>query len=91
VTPDELAEIAAQLVARVRDDPVRDNARWLALMVPSPTDWFRLCFALAAAVPDDQSWHELTLWTDPFGGPDTPAAIQRRRKELNEALRWRAA
>ena len=60
---DRLAELAAQLVVRIRDDEPQANARWLAAQLPDPADWFRLCFALAAAVPDDQPWHHLTAWT----------------------------
>jgi hypothetical protein len=63
-TPDELAAIAVELVLRVRDveDP-EANGTWLAERLPEPADWFRLAFALAAAIPDDRSWTALTAWT----------------------------
>ncbi len=65
---DELAEIAAQLIARVRDEPAEANGRWLAAVCPNPTDWWRLLFVIAAAVPVDQSWSNLTAWTRVFIG-----------------------
>jgi hypothetical protein len=55
--------IACELVVRVRDDEPEDNAEWLARRLPDPSDWFRLAFVLAAAVPDDRSWKALTAWT----------------------------
>lgn len=58
-----IAAIAAELAIRVRDDSPEANARWLAAVMPEPADWFRLAFALAAAVPDDRSWKHLTAWT----------------------------
>lgn len=62
-TVDELAAIAVQLVMRVRDveDP-NANGEWLVEQLPDPAEWLRLCFALAAAVPDDRSWAALTAW-----------------------------
>ncbi len=60
---DELASVAAQLVARVRDEIAEDNARWLADACPDPMDQYRLLFVLAAAVPDDLPWKQLTAWT----------------------------
>ncbi len=88
MTPDELAVIAAQLAARVRDDPPADNARWLRNMVPTPTDWFRLCFVLASAVPDDKTWGDLTMWVHRRGVP-VSEEIAARRRVLDEALRPR--
>jgi hypothetical protein len=62
-----LEQVAQQLAARVRDeDPVRVWA-WLAAELPAPKDWYRLCFVLACAVPDDQTWSELTDWSRPVG------------------------
>lgn len=58
-----LGVVASQLVARVRDDEPEANGRWLASQLPDPADWFRLAFALAAAVPVDRSWKQLTRWT----------------------------
>lgn len=60
--PDRLADIAVGLVTRVRDEGPAENARWLALQLPNPQDWFRLAFVLAAAIPDDQAWLHLTSW-----------------------------
>lgn len=91
MTADQLAEIAAQLVARVRDDDPEANARWLGAVLPSSEDWFRLAFVLAAAVPDDVQWSHLTAWARMRevgdGRPDTPEKIETRRVELGEALR----
>lgn len=57
-----LESVAQQLIARLRDDdPVRVHA-WLAAVLPDWRDWYRLCFVLAAAVPDDRTWGELTAW-----------------------------
>lgn len=81
---DELARIAAQLVARVRDVEPDANARWLASELPNPGDWWRLCFVLAAAVPDGAPWRDLTAWTQQpatlrlVGEPAEPARKQRR-------------
>ena len=62
MTEDDLAAIAVQLVARVRDDDPEANGRWLATVLPDPADWFRLAFVLAAAVPDGVAWSHLTAW-----------------------------
>lgn len=71
---ERLARVAAQLVARVRSDDPAANGRWLASQLPDPADWFRLAFVLAAAVPDDQAWGQLTEWTvAPLGPPAPPA------------------
>lgn len=87
---DRLAGIAAQLVARIRDDDPRANAAWLCAVSKGPVDWLRLCFVLAAAVPTDRSWRQLTAWTraseERPGGPDTPDNIERRRDILEAAL-----
>lgn len=60
---DELAAIAIELAGRVRDVDPEANGRWLAAVLPEPGDWFRLAFVLAAAIPDDRSWRQLTAWT----------------------------
>lgn len=62
MTEDELAEVAAQLVARVREDDPATNARWLDAVCPAPADRYALLFVLAAAVPTDKPWTELTKW-----------------------------
>jgi len=64
--PDELAEplatIAVELVTRVRDDPPTEVHRWLATTMEGK-DWLSLAIVLAAAVPVDESWRNLTAWT----------------------------
>lgn len=65
-TPDEraerLAQIAVELVTRVRDEPPEANWRWLLATLPDPLDREALSFVLAAAVPTDQPWTHLTRW-----------------------------
>jgi len=78
-----LTEIAAQLVARVREDDPEANGRWLAAVLREPGDWFRLAFVLAAAVPDDQTWTQLTAW---HTGGDP---IELRRQQWRDAQRRR--
>lgn len=63
---DRLAYVASQLATRVRDFEPEDNGRWLTAMLPDPADWFRLAFVLAAAVPDNQTWRQLTAWARPL-------------------------
>ena len=58
---DRLAEIAAQLAGRVRDDDPDANARWLTAVTDEADRW-ALLFVLAAMVPDDRSVTELTGW-----------------------------
>jgi hypothetical protein len=62
-TVTHLAQTATQLAARIRDENPDDNATWLAQQLPDPGDWFRLSFVLAAAIPDDRTWTQLTAWT----------------------------
>jgi hypothetical protein len=69
--PDRLAEIAVELAVRIRDYDPEANGRWLRAQLPDAADWFRLAFVLAAAIPDDRTWNELTAWT---GQPLKPAA-----------------
>lgn len=59
---DRLATIACQLVARVRTDGADDSGHWLRHVAPTERERFDLLFVLAAAVPDDRSWPELTAW-----------------------------
>lgn len=64
---DRLESVAQQLVARLREeDPHRVHA-WLAMELPEPKDWYRLCFVLACAVPDpaEKTWIEMTSWARP--------------------------
>ena len=60
-TVDRLASIAQQLAGRVRDDDPVANARWLAA-VTTAEEREALLYVLAAAVPDDRTWDELTGW-----------------------------
>jgi hypothetical protein len=85
---EHLTSVAAQLAARIRDDDPEANGRWLLAMVPDSRDWWLLCFVLAAMVPQDRTIQQLLAWTQPLaGGPDTPEAVAKRRRELDEALR----
>jgi len=68
-SPDELASIAIQLVSRVRDEKSEANGAWLREVLPDPEDRFRLCFVLAAAIPDNRPWLALTAWTVPRENP----------------------
>jgi len=93
-TVDQLESVAQQLAARIRDDSPEDVARWLTIMLPEPSDWFRLCFMLAAAVPDDRSWSQLVGWADrretrsPIRyRPSTPEEQELRRRALDQAMR----
>lgn len=71
-----LASIAAQLAARVRDHDPENNGQWLTRQLPDPADWFRLAFVLAAAVPVDQTWRDLTAWARNL--PDTATVLPMR-------------
>ena len=59
---DQLAQVAAGLACRVRDETPADNLAWLDQQIPDPTDRRDLLFVLAAAIPDDRSWTALTAW-----------------------------
>lgn len=91
---DRLAEIAVELTCRVRDDEPAAVHRWLQAVVPD-NDMMALAVILAAAVPDDRTWDELTDWVRlrEFGDgrPDTPEKIALRRRDLVEALGGAAA
>jgi hypothetical protein len=82
---DRLAEVAAELVVRVRDEGPNDNAAWLRMALPDRAARDHLLFVLAAAVPDDRPWMHLTAWTVAPRRPDgpqpcgTPAAAKRHR------------
>lgn len=86
---DRLAEIAAQLAGRVRDDDPEANGRWLAAMVPDPRDWWRLCFILAAAVRDDVPFTTQTAWAllQPCGTASALRRHQSRGEPVCEACR----
>ncbi len=90
---DRLAEIAAQLVGRVRDEAPADFQRWLGnAMADAGVQgaYEGLAIALACAVPVDVPWLQLTSWAlvrgYGDGRPDTPEKIAVRRRELVEAL-----
>lgn len=84
IDADQLEQIAQQLAGRVRDDDPEANARWLTNILPDPADWFRLAFALAAAVPDDKPWTELVAW---HCGLEHP--LDRRRRQWRESQQSR--
>lgn len=83
---DRLAEVAAELAVRVRDDDPNANLRWLLATLPDDRARLDLLFVLAAAVPDDRPWAHLTAWTvapRPAPSPQpcgTPAAAKRHRE-----------
>lgn len=81
---DTLAEVAAELVVRVRDCGPDDNAAWLLERLPDPGDWFRLAFMCAAAVPDDRSWNQLVAWARE-GRTPTPAVDKPERGKATAA------
>jgi len=57
-----LESVAQQLIGRVHEEDPKLVWAWLAAELPNPTDWYRMCFVLACAVPDDKTWSELTGW-----------------------------
>jgi hypothetical protein len=59
---ERLAQVAVELVARVRDEPADANWRWFLAALPDPLDREHIAFVLAAAVPVDQPWSHLTRW-----------------------------
>lgn len=74
---DRLAEIAAQLAVRVRDDTPDEVGAWLREQLPNPSDWWALTFVLAAAVPLDRPFSHLTAWAR-----INPEVIEHRRAVL---------
>jgi len=84
MTEAELESIAQQLVARLRDDDPEAVNRWLCSQVSNPNDWYRLCFVLAAAVPDDQRWSELLAWWT--GPPMEPVKTRPRAGEFIDEI-----
>lgn len=60
---DRLAAVAVEMVVRVRDDDPDSNRDWLLSALPDAFDREALSFVLAAAVPDDRTWRQLTAWT----------------------------
>lgn len=86
---DRLAEIAVELVVRVRDDEPNAVHRWLRAVV-ADNDMMALAVILAAAVPEDRTWDQLTSWVRlreyGDGRPDTAEKIALRRAALDQAL-----
>lgn len=87
---DELADIAQELICRVRDDDPEGNGRWL-LNTTTEADRFALLFVLAAAVPDDRPWTALVGWAAtrpadrvlrPHGTRAAVGRHQRRKEKL---------
>jgi len=78
---DRLAEIAAQLAARVRDDDPEVVGRWLGSELPNPGEWWRLAFVLAAAVPIDRPFAHLTAWVR-TAAVERDEVIEQRRAVL---------
>ncbi|EEP73527.1 hypothetical protein MCAG_03854 [Micromonospora sp. ATCC 39149] len=84
---EHLAEVAADLVVRVRDDDPEANLRWLTATLPTERERLDLLFVLAAAVPDDRPWLHLTAWArtaPPASGPPAsgPALLAERYGDL---------
>jgi hypothetical protein len=59
---DRLAKVAVELVGRVRDETADTNWQWFLNALPDPLDREHIAFILAAAVPVDESWKNLTCW-----------------------------
>ncbi|TDC33122.1 hypothetical protein [Micromonospora sp. KC213] len=96
MTPDEyadrLAEVGAELVVRVRDEGPQDNRTWLHTALPEQADREALLYVLAAAVPDDRPWVDLTAWAGerrlkPHGTQAAAARHRYRREELCDECR----
>lgn len=87
---DKLASIAQQLAGRVRDDDPIANQRWLHLLT-TPEEREALLYLLAAAVPVDVPWTQLTAWARISAKvKDDPEVIAERNRVLDEALRGAA-
>ncbi|WP_243715731.1 hypothetical protein [Micromonospora sp. KC207] len=77
-----LAEVAAELVVRVRDDDPEANLRWLTATLPTNRERLDLLFVLAAAVPDDRPWLHLTAWARTAPPASGPALLAERYGDL---------
>jgi hypothetical protein len=60
---DQVAEVAMELVSRVREDDPEANARWLKSVIDGEHDLVALAVVLAAAVPDDKPFSHSIAWT----------------------------
>ncbi|GEM_PF-4664478 len=87
IDADRLAAVAVELAVRVRDEPAATNGAWLARKLPDPADRWALCFVLAAAVPIDKPWRQLTAWTTAPPAPVTPIAKPRPGRPKGRAER----
>jgi hypothetical protein len=81
---DELANIAAQLSARVRDDDPAAVGRWLEAVAPTSADRWALLFVLAAAVPLDRPFAHLVAWVRTVAVEHDEVIEQRRAILLGE-------
>jgi len=81
---EELAQVAAQLAGRVRDEHPDENAAWLAEHVHGIDEWRALAIILAAAVPITEPFTQLTAWTRIDW-----EQIEHRRAVLTEAMKPR--
>jgi hypothetical protein len=84
---DHLAQVATGLACRVRDEVPDANLAWLTRQLPEPGDWRDLCFVLAAAIPIDKPWLQLTAWTIAPPVPATPVAELRRGRPAGKSER----
>lgn len=82
---DRLASIAQQFAGRLRDDDPEANRRWL-WSVTTQEERDALHFVMAAAIPVDVPWRQLTAWAD-LTPPEDPKVIEARRRVLIEATR----
>lgn len=94
---DRLAAVAVQLPAMVRDYDPHDVRAWLVRRLPVAVDRDDLIHLLAAAIPVDRPWLELTAWArdglpaapDP-STDDRPGPILVRRDRVDEVRIQRA-
>lgn len=87
VDVDRLAEVAAQLAGRVRDERPEDVAAWLLAQLPDPLDLWRLLFVQAAATPVDVPWLTLTSWAHGLDERATVAAsVPAELDDLDDAI-----
>jgi len=75
----DLAQLAQEMVVRVRDYDPQSNQQWLHAHTTA-ADREALLYVLAAAVPDDQPWRRLVAWID-----DETVRLERRRQQWREA------
>lgn len=91
MTDDEvsrLESIAQQFAARIHEEDPRALQRWLHA-VTGPEEREALLYLLAAAVPTDRTWKQLTAWVDGRSTPEEQA--MRRQALLNATARANGA